>query len=88
LSSVIAISTFAMLFYYASANISAIRLKKEKRMYPHIIPFIGAATCITMLILILFLSPQAWITGIAGLAAGSVYYIAKNKMTRHREHSR
>jgi APA family basic amino acid/polyamine antiporter len=88
LSSVITISTFALLFYYASANISAIRLKKEKRMYPHIVPFIGTATCVTMLILILFLSPQAWITGIAGLAAGSVYYIARKKMTRQGEHAR
>jgi APA family basic amino acid/polyamine antiporter len=87
LSSVIAISTFAMLFYYASANVSAIRLKREKRMYPHIVPFVGAATCLAMLILILFLSEtgiQAWMIGLAGLAAGSAYYLMKKRVTRQR----
>jgi APA family basic amino acid/polyamine antiporter len=80
LSGLVVISTFAMLFYYASANISAIKLKKENRMYPQIVPFLGTATCIIMLVLILLLSPQAWIIGIAGLAVGSIYYVIKRNV--------
>jgi APA family basic amino acid/polyamine antiporter len=79
LSSVVAISTFAMLFYYASSNISALRLKKENRKYPQAVPAIGAITCVALLIVILFLSPQAWVIGLAGLIAGAVYYSAKQR---------
>jgi APA family basic amino acid/polyamine antiporter len=78
-SSVIAVSTFAMLFYYGSSNISALRLKKENRKYPQAIPAIGAITCVALLILILFLSPQAWVVGLAGLIAGAIYYSAKQR---------
>jgi len=80
LSGLVVISTFAMLFYYASANVSAIKLKKEKRMCPQIVPLLGTATCIIMLGLILLLSPQAWIIGIAGLAVGSTYYVIKRNV--------
>jgi len=81
LSSVIAISTFAMLFYYASANISALRLAPDKMMYPRTVPMIGVATCIGLLGFILFVSAQAWIVGILGLFAGSVYYVVKQKLS-------
>jgi len=81
LSSVVAISTFAMLFYYASANISALRLQKEQRMYPNVVPAIGVITCLSLLAIILFISPQAWTIGLAGLLAGAVYYFAKQKIS-------
>jgi APA family basic amino acid/polyamine antiporter len=81
LSSVVAISTFAMLFYYASANISALRLQKEKRMYPNVVPALGVITCLSLLVIILFISPQAWTIGLAGLLAGTVYYFAKRKIS-------
>ncbi len=79
LTKVVAISTFALLFYYAFANVSALRLKVQKRLYPQLVPILGAITCLALLIFILFASPQAWIIGVAGLTAGAVYYIAKNK---------
>jgi APA family basic amino acid/polyamine antiporter len=79
LTKVIAISTFALLFYYALANISALRLKVQKRLYPQFVPILGAITCLALLIFILFASPQAWIIGVAGLTAGAVYYVAKEK---------
>ncbi|MGQ9726880.1 MAG: APC family permease, partial [Candidatus Bathycorpusculaceae bacterium] len=56
LTSVVAISTFALLFYYALANFSAYRLKTEERKYPRIIPTIGAITCLSLLVFILFVS--------------------------------
>ncbi|MEM2100233.1 MAG: hypothetical protein QXP45_02725 [Thermoproteota archaeon] len=41
LSRIIAISTFALLFYYALANTSALKLRVEKRLYPHAVPVLG-----------------------------------------------
>jgi len=77
LTKVVAISTFALLFYYAMANVSALRLKVQKKIYPRIIPALGIATCLALLIFILFASPEAWIIGVTALMAGAVYYVAK-----------
>jgi len=81
LTRVVTISTFALLFYYTMANVSALRLKIQKRLYSRIVPILGAATCITLLIFILFASLQAWIIGVAGLIAGAIYYMAKQKFS-------
>jgi len=82
LAKVVAISTFAMLFYYAVANVSALRLKAQKRLYPSIVPALGTATCLGLLVFILFVSPQAWDLGAAGLAAGAIYYIIKKGLVK------
>jgi APA family basic amino acid/polyamine antiporter len=79
ISKVVAISTFALLFYYSLANISALRLKLEERLYPRFVPVLGTATCLALLIFIFFASTQAWIIGIAVLIAGVAYYAAKKK---------
>ena len=74
---VLAISNFALLFYYALANVSALRLEAKDRIYPKIVPLLGALSCIILLIFTLFALPQAWIVGVAALAAGMVYYRLK-----------
>jgi APA family basic amino acid/polyamine antiporter len=79
LSKVVAISSFAMLFFYTLANVSALRLKTEKRAYPRILPAIGAASCLALLTFELFASLQSWIIGTACLLVGAVYYVAKQK---------
>jgi len=81
LSKVVAVSTFALLFYYGFANISAWKLKAGKRLYPRFVPITGAAACIALLIFLLFASPQAWIIGIAGLTSGIAFF-AVNKWLR------
>ena len=81
LSKVVAISTFALLFYYSLANISALRLKVEKRLYPRFVPILGTASCLALLVFIFFASAQAWIIGLAGLIAGVIYYAAKKKFS-------
>lgn len=80
LSSVIAVSTFAMLFYYASTNIATFRLKTESRKYPKIVPLLGTATCILLLVFIVFASIQSWIIGVASLSAGGAYYALKQRV--------
>ncbi|MGQ9624124.1 MAG: APC family permease [Candidatus Bathycorpusculaceae bacterium] len=79
LDKVVAVSTFALLFYYALANVCAFRVKTEKRMYPRIIPVLGACTCLALLIFVFFASIQSWITGITCLAVGALYYFVKQK---------
>jgi len=79
LSKVVAISTFALLFYYSVANISALRLTPEKRLYPRFIPIFGTGSCLALLVFIFFASPKAWMIGSAVLMAGLVYYAAKKK---------
>lgn len=80
LTKVVAISTFALLFYYTLANISALKLKTKTRKYSKILPATGTATCLLILIFILFVSPQAWIIGTASLLVGATYYIIKRKL--------
>jgi len=74
LKSVVAVSTFALLFWYIFANFAAFRLKTGKRLFPRFLPLLGLATCITLFAAVLFLAPIAWITGVACLVAGTVYY--------------
>ncbi len=66
-----AISNFASLLYYAIVNYSA--LKMDKPVYPRIFPVLGLITCI---ILLFFLSRDAWIMGGLVTLAGVLYYYA------------
>ncbi|MBX5321503.1 MAG: amino acid permease [Candidatus Bathyarchaeota archaeon] len=78
---VVAISTFALLFYYALANVSALRLKNHNRVYPKIVSIVGAATCIGFLAFTLVAKTDAWIIGVTALAVSAVYYWFRKKLT-------
>jgi APA family basic amino acid/polyamine antiporter len=77
LTGVVAISTFASLFYYALTNIAAFKLKTEQRRYSRLVPALGLITCLALLVFILFAAPQAWIIGVICLIAGAAYYGAR-----------
>ena len=77
LTGVVAISTFASLFYYALTNIAAFKLKTEQRRYSRVVPALGLITCLALLVFILFAAPQAWIIGVICLIAGAAYYGAR-----------
>jgi APA family basic amino acid/polyamine antiporter len=79
LTSVVAISTFAMLFYYGIANIAALRLKKKDRLYPAFVPILGVISCLVLSAVILFDSPEAWFVGIIVLLAGVGYRLLRRK---------
>ena len=80
LTQVVAISTFASLFYYTMANFSALKIRPGERRYPSIIPALGALSCIAFLIWSLFEAPDAWIVGGISLDhAGIVFYLLKRK---------
>lgn len=82
LSKVVAISSFAMLFFYTLANTSALRLKTQKRTHQRILPAVGAASCIALLAFELYASLQSWIIGTLTLLAGAIYYVAKQKLKK------
>jgi len=70
-SRVVAVGTFSLLFHHALVNLSACRLKTENRRYPVYVSVVGLLLCGTLLV---FLSSDAWVIGIASLIIGSVYY--------------
>jgi amino acid transporter len=78
LMSVVAISTFGLLFNYSVTNISAFKLKTGHHRHK-VLPLLGLATCLMLLAFILFASPQAWLAGVAFLAAGTVYYALRKR---------
>ncbi len=80
LTGVVAVSTFALLFWYILVNLSAFRLKCEKRMCPKWLPILGLSTCSLLLAVVLFVSPFAWIVGLIGLFAGTIFYITKRSL--------
>ena len=77
LTAVVAISTFASLFYYALTNIAAFKLKTEQRRYSRLVPALGLSTCLVLLVFILFAATQAWIIGVICLIVGAAYYGAR-----------
>ncbi len=81
LTGVVAVSTFAMLFYYGSANASALRLKAEMRKYPRFLPAVGLGSCALLMV---FAGPSSLGIGALCLIVGVVYYMAKKKRRDHR----
>jgi amino acid transporter len=79
LKSVVAVSTFALLFNYCITNISAFKLKNGQKL-GQFMPLLGLATCILLLAFILFATPQAWLVGVVFLVAGTIYYYAQRKL--------
>jgi amino acid transporter len=81
LTHVVAISTFALVFNYSITNIAAYKLKNRNRLVNKVLPLLGLATCILLLVFILLASVDAWIVGVAFLIAGTIYYVAQKKLT-------
>jgi len=77
LTNVVAVSTFALLFWYVFANIAAFKLKVEKRLFPRFMPILGFATCLILLAIVFAVAQTAWILGLAFLAVGSVIYAVR-----------
>jgi APA family basic amino acid/polyamine antiporter len=79
LALVVSVSTFAMLLFYLIANIAALRLPRDHRLYPSWVPALGALSCAG---LIVFLTPVSWIIGCAGLLAGGTWYVLRRRTAR------
>ena len=73
LANMVAISSFASLFYYSVANIAGLKLNQANAGASKLIPVLGAVSCISLTV---FLSPESLIVGVAGLASGVLVYLA------------
>jgi APA family basic amino acid/polyamine antiporter len=80
LDKVVAVSTFAQLFYYGAANAAALRLKPADARYPRAVPVAGLAACIVLLAFVLFASPQGWAIGVLSFAVGTGIFVAGRKI--------
>jgi len=78
LARVVAVSTFASLFYYALTNVSALRLAGGNRA----VPVLGTAACVLMLLLV---PPRALVIGLVSLAAGLLYRAFRQARRRRRQ---
>jgi APA family basic amino acid/polyamine antiporter len=83
LKSVVAVSTFALLFNYCVTNIAAFKLKNGRKL-GRFIPLLGLATCLLLLAFILFATPEAWLVGAVFLVAGTVYYYVQRNL-KHKD---
>ncbi|MEN6395960.1 MAG: amino acid permease, partial [Methanoregula sp.] len=79
LTLVVAVGTFAMLIYYLIANVAALRLTKEHRRYPVLVPVIGAMSCIG---LVAFLSRDSLVIGSIGLLIGILWFFLRRMISR------
>jgi APA family basic amino acid/polyamine antiporter len=77
LTGVVVVSTFSLLFWYVLVNLSAFRLRCEKRICPRWMPILGLSTCILLLAVVLFVAPFAWIVGLTCLLVGALFYIVR-----------
>jgi APA family basic amino acid/polyamine antiporter len=82
LTQVVAVSTFAILFYYAIANLAAFKLNNDNRRYHKLVHVLGLTTCLVLLAFSIFASTQAWAIGIVCLIAGAVSYGVKEYFSR------
>jgi len=77
LANVVAVSTFALLFWYFFANFASFRLKMEKRLFPKFLPLLGMVTCLTLLAVILIVAQLALMLGVSFLLVGALLYSVK-----------
>lgn len=63
-------SAFTVLVYYSITNLSSLRLTKEQRLYPRIIPVAGLCFC---LFLAFWVESSTWLWGLGLIAFGLLY---------------
>ena len=74
-------ASFAILLYYAVANLSALRMPRGAKLYPDAVPAAGLAAC---LLLAASLPPRTAAVGVAVLAAGFVLRAASRTLAARR----
>ncbi len=77
--SAIGFSSFAVLVYYAIANVAALTLRPGEGRPPRLIPLVGVSGCV---LLAFSLPPSAVLAGIAVLGAGTAVYALQRLTTR------
>lgn len=73
-------SAFTVLVYYAVTNLAALRLPKDKRLYPAAVAWVGLAGCV---FLAFWVETAVWVAGLGLVALGLVWHA----VARHIAHS-
>jgi APA family basic amino acid/polyamine antiporter len=81
LQAIVPAASFAILLYYAIANLAALRMPRAARLYPAVVPATGLAACLG---LAASLAPRTIAVGLAVLAAGFVARSAVRALARAR----
>ena len=76
LTNVVAIGTFATLFNYSLANLSALKLAAERETSSRIVPLAGLLLCFFLL---LFVQAGSFLAGMAFLLPGALFYLLRRK---------
>ncbi|HET7462687.1 MAG TPA: APC family permease [Longimicrobium sp.] len=79
LAAIVPAATFAILLYYAVANLAALRMPRAARLYPSAVPAVGLAACLG---LAASLAPRTIGLGAAVLAGGFVVRAAVRALAR------
>jgi APA family basic amino acid/polyamine antiporter len=74
-------SAFTVLIYYALANLAALRLPPEARLYPRSVPAAGLFCCLG---LAFWVEPQIWASGLVLIAAGLVWHGVARELSKRR----
>ncbi|WP_235848965.1 hypothetical protein [Litchfieldia alkalitelluris] len=64
---IVSAASFTILLYYSIANLAAMKMKEEDKLYPNWIPILGLITCLSMAVSLEFMTI---ISGISLLVAG------------------
>jgi APA family basic amino acid/polyamine antiporter len=67
-------SAFTVLGYYAITNLAALQLPASQRLYPRWVSWLGIGAC---LFLAFWVEPAVWMTGLALIAAGLLWHVAR-----------
>ena len=77
LRGVAAAASFAILIYYGIANLAALRMPSEQRLYPQLVPAVGLTGCV---LLALSLSRPVIGAGLLVLAAGAALRVLRTRL--------
>lgn len=69
-------SAFTVLIYYALTNLAALRLPREQRLFPLVVPIVGLASC---LFLAFWVDPTIWLIGLGLIAIGLAWKFTFNR---------
>ena len=64
-------SAFTVLIYYAITNLAALRMPKDERLYPVVVPVLGLLACV---FLAFWVEREIWLAGLALIAGGLLWH--------------
>ncbi len=80
ITKVLALSTFALLFYYLLANLCVLRISQETKLYEKLISLAGLVSSASLLVIAFIHLTRVLTFGLVAILLGTVYYALKPKI--------